>query len=98
MFTRRADPEIRSGNENLAFLVFRLVKHEFRIATPCIEQRVVKTGLLHALQKHGGNNLVGIDVGAAKRYGHAGKSSQFFHFNISFDLRFTGCRKSKIFR
>ena len=98
MFTRRADAEIRSGNENLALLVFRLVEHEFRIATPCVEQRVVKTGLLHALQKHGGNNLVGIDVGAAKRHGHAGKSSQFFHFNISFDLRFTRCRKSKIFR
>ena len=51
MFTRRSDTEIRSGNENLAPLVFRLVEHEFRIATPRIEQRVVETGLLHALQR-----------------------------------------------
>ena len=86
MFTRRSDTEIRSGNENLAPLVFRLVEHEFRIATPRIEQRVVETGLLHALQEHGWNNLVSIDIGTAKRHGHAGKSSQFFHFTISFDV------------
>ena len=77
--------EIRAGHKDLALLVFRLVQHEFRVAAPRVEQGVVEAAFLHALQEHGRDDLVGINVGTAKRHGHAGKGSQFFHVNKSFD-------------
>ena len=79
MFARGTDAEIGACDQNLALLVLRLVEHEFRIATPCVEESVIETGLLDALEEHGRDDLVGIDIGTAKRHGHAGKSGEFFH-------------------
>ena len=80
-----ADAEFGAGDQNLALTgVFRLVEHEVRVSAPCVEQGVIEAGLGHALQEHSGNDLVGIDVGAAQRHAHAGQCGEFFHNNFPF--------------
>lgn len=77
--------EFGAGDQNLALTgVFRLVEHEVRVSAPCVEQGVIEAGLGHALQEHSGNDLVGIDVGAAQRHAHAGQCGEFFHNNFPF--------------
>ena len=79
VFARRADAEVGAGHQDLAIRVFRLVEHEVRIAAPRVEQRVVEAGARHALEEHGGNDLVGVYVRAAQRHARTGECGEFFH-------------------
>jgi hypothetical protein len=47
--------------------------------TPLIKQRVVVTGLGHALQEIGGNDLVGINVGSPQGNADALDHRNFVH-------------------
>ena len=74
------DAEVRPGHQDAALArIFRLVQHELRVAAPCVEQGIVEPGLGHALEEHGGDDLVGVHVRTAQRNAHAGYHSQFFH-------------------
>ena len=93
VFARRADAEIRSGDQNLALLIFGAVEHEIRVAAPCVEQRILEPGFLDPLEEHGGDNLVGIHIRAAERNAGSGHHGQLFH-NDSFHRPASACRPS----
>ena len=81
MFARGTDAEIGAGDQNLALLVLRLVEHEFRIATPCIEESVIETGLLDALEEHGPGMIWSVST-LERRSGTATPGKEWVSFSI----------------
>src|SRR5690606_31986068 len=60
----RTGAEVGSGDEDRRVPERLLVQHEVVLLPPAVEERVVEAGLRDALQEDGGDDLVGVDVGA----------------------------------
>src|SRR5690606_7562224 len=83
VLTRGAGAEIRSGDENAAAIEGRSVEHEGRVVAPCGEQTVLESRTGDALQVHGRDDLIRVDIGAAQRDADALVSGEGFHRKFS---------------
>ncbi len=79
MLARGARPKVRSRHQNRALGVRLLVENEVRVIAPGRKERVVIPGLGHALEELGRNDLVGVDVTAAKRNPDAVNQGDLVH-------------------
>src|SRR6185312_3476069 len=85
VLTRRAAPEIVTGNKDLGLAISRLVEHEFRIFAAVVfvaafgEQTLAETGALDGLQILLWDHHVGIDIDDVQWGGNAFEPGELFH-------------------
>ena len=80
MFAGGAGAEVGAGDEDGAAGVGVLVEDEVGfVGAPVVEESVVESGSGDAFEVDGGDDLVGVDVGAHERNADAGVGGEFFH-------------------
>jgi hypothetical protein len=79
MLARRAGAELWACDKDCSALVLILIKNEFRIVAPCREETIFKAATSNALEVDSGNNLVGINIAAAKWNSGTSVLDEFLH-------------------
>lgn len=80
VFTGGAGAEVGAGDEDGAVGVCVLVEDKVGfVGAPVVEESVVESGAGDAFEVDGGDDLVGVDVGAHERNADAGVGGEFFH-------------------
>src|SRR5699024_9853724 len=84
VLTGGAGAEVRPRDQHGSVLKRILVEDEVRALAPAGEQAVFEARAGDSLQVYGGDDLVGVDVGAHQRRGDTGVGVEFFHGVASF--------------
>src|SRR4051812_13140598 len=75
----RSRAEVLAGDQDGGALVLGPVEHEVGVLAPREEEGVLEAGLRDPLEEVGGDDLVGVDVGALERRGDPGVDGEPVH-------------------